>query len=119
MIALVVSWAVFQIRYLAKNTVFVKEEENQWVLCTYDDYAFIKCYVAKKSGEENIMFVQRYFIDRPNVVRVEGIEIEYEQVTETSDQLLDIQSEGGLNENQRSEKEEILEEIEEDLANEL
>jgi len=71
----VIGWNVFQQRYLIKNTVFVKEESDRWECYTYDEHDKIKCVIAKTGGENDIMFVTRFFSNRPNVIIVEDIEM--------------------------------------------
>jgi len=71
----VIDWHFFQMRYLVKNTIFVKEESDRWECYTFDDNAKVKCVVAKTNAEADIMLVTRFFADRPNVIKVEDVEM--------------------------------------------
>ena len=64
-------WQTFNFRYMSKNRIFVLETDDSWELFTSDGLFIIKCSVEKYAEQtENIMFIERYFNNRPNIIKV-------------------------------------------------
>jgi len=96
-----VEWEVFHTKYLNQNTVFAKENPTNYEFYTYDGVVIIKTMVPKKeNAEENIMFIERYFSGRTNIVR--ALEIE--------DSVIPIQEEEPLEEKNLEEEQGIEDE---------
>jgi hypothetical protein len=65
-----VNFQTFQAMYM-RGKVYVKENEDNWELWTWEGMYYIKCLVEKSEDTtENIMFIDRYFADRHNIIKV-------------------------------------------------
>lgn len=79
-----VDWTIFQTKYLPKKEVFVVEYDDRWELFTAHEIWKIKTVVEKYADQsENIMFLERYLHNRPNIIKVLSIgEDTFEQFPE-------------------------------------
>ena len=70
----IIDWDTFALKYLNQNTIYVKEDDTAWYVYTQDGRFYIKATVPKDVNmEKNMMFVERYFNGRTNVVKVMDI----------------------------------------------
>jgi len=82
-----IDWQTFHVRYFNTETIYVKETDTHWILYTTDGHFNIKCEVIKSDNqEENIMFVERYFADRQNLIKAVDI-YEEKEVVEGEDEV--------------------------------
>lgn len=66
-----VDWNTFMVRYLPKKEIFVEEYDDRWELYTAHEIWRIRCTVEKHSDQaENMMFIERYFANKPGIVKV-------------------------------------------------
>lgn len=98
MVSFVVSWNVFQQKFLYQNTIYVLELEDKWCFYTYQEHAFIRCFIEKFSTkEENLIFIDRFFKSGQNIIPVmdimgEDVFPEFEKrYTETSEVIETIE----------------------------
>ena len=69
-----IDWTTFMKRYLLGNNVFVKETDIDWTCYTTVDHFIVQCIIPKSlNPEDNIAFVNRYFVDHQNVVKIKDI----------------------------------------------
>jgi len=96
---LLVDWTQFQLKWLQADTVYVKEDDSNWIFLTNDNHFFIKCVVDKSANtEENIMFVERY-LQGGNIIKVMDIIGEEEEAyNETIGEESSTQSDGAIRE---------------------
>ena len=71
----VVNWDNFQNKLVASN-VYVLEHDDSWEMYAVMSTAeVLKCVVQKSSsGEQNMMFVDKYLADKRNIFKIAGIE---------------------------------------------
>jgi len=70
-----INWELFKMRYMLENNIYVKEQSDKWVMVTYDGPLIIMTEKEKAlDDEENIMFVDKYFSDKKNIVKTISID---------------------------------------------
>jgi len=68
---LLLNWETFKVVCMHKSPVYISEDEVKWDLWVADGAIILHCEVIKsETSEENIMFVERNFSGRPNLVKV-------------------------------------------------
>ncbi len=96
---ILVDWITFQTRYLPKKEIYVIEEDDRWTLYTCHELYKIACVVEKNSDQaENMMFIERYFAGKPNVIKVfsvgeDDVKIEEEEFDVPVDEEMMINEE--------------------------
>jgi len=82
-------WPTFNQKYMSKNRIFVLETDASWELFADDGIFKIHCTVDKYAEQtENMMFIERYFNNRPNIIKVLEID-DYEEEVEVFEPMKD------------------------------
>lgn len=83
-----IEWDVFHTKYLNQNTVFIEETLTDYILYTYEGIIILKSIVSKKEdSEENIMFVERYFSGRTNIVRALSVDYGSKEIVKEEENI--------------------------------
>lgn len=66
-----IDWTTFQTKFLPKNEIFFIEDDDKWTFYTSHEIWKLKCVVEKLSDQaENMMFIERFFANKPNIIKV-------------------------------------------------
>jgi len=77
------AWDLFNEKYMNTSRIFVLETDSAWELFTYEGIFKITTTVEKREDQtENMMFVERYFSNKPNVMKVLEID-DFEEIDQT------------------------------------
>lgn len=113
----VLNWQTFQQLYLLSNIIYVKENDDSWDLWTDQGLYHVKCTVEKEEdSEKNMMFVDRYFADKQNIVRVVDIITEEDGMEQKEMPMESGEAIGELVEEQVGDEEEDVENDEEGVS---
>ena len=100
-IIIVVNFQTFQAMYMNQK-VFVKETDDSWEMWTSENLFHIKCVVEKEADQEkNVMFVDRYFADRQNIVK--AVDIFQEDKEKEDEEQVPMQSDEAIRDHNHSE----------------
>ncbi len=90
-----VGWDIFQIKYLPHKEIFVLETDDSWVLYTSSEGYKIKCIVEKSAEQgENIIFLERYFHNKPNITKVLDTDDYIEEVEPMDEEPREVAEDG-------------------------
>jgi len=77
MTKIILDWQTFQTGFMTDRNIYVKETETSWIMYTYDGPFKIICEKIKSSDDEkNMMFIEKYFTDRKNIIKIISYENE-------------------------------------------